>query len=180
MNKRIKKPVSVVLTRQEAEIAMNELAQAVNTLRDANAIIDGEKLKIDEEHAPWLANVKDQIETLTNKLQEWAEANPGEFAGRKSLGFTSGTIGFRTGQLALRLLGRAWDWDKATKALQALLPAFVRNVPEIDKVSVISQRKILEPHLAKCGLKVSQGETFFVEPKLEKLPARITEPKEAA
>ncbi len=84
----------------------------------------------------------------------------------------SGTLGFRTGTPALKLLSRAWNWQKVLEACQFILPAFIRNKPEIDKEQIIAQRDELREFLPKVGLKVDQGESFFVEPKLTEVETR--------
>ena len=91
---------------------------------------------------------------------------------------TAVLYGFRTGTPRLVLLNRKWNWALVLEKVQALLPNFIRNKPEIDKEALISQRAELAEFLPMVGVKVTQAEAFFVEPKLENLENATT--REAA
>ncbi len=130
-------------------------------------------MRINEGYEFALAECAQALQVKTEALRAWAEANPDQFAkGRKSIEFLSGTLGFRTGTPKLALVSRAWTWVKALAAVQLLLPSFIRSVPEIDKEAIIAQREELAEFLPKCGLKVAQDESFFVEPKLTEVETR--------
>jgi phage host-nuclease inhibitor protein Gam len=94
--KRIKSALTPLLeSRDDAEACLNDLANAVNNLRQAQAIRDARVLEINEHYAPAFALLDQSIREYTTALQLWAEANPSDFPkGRKSLVMTSGTIGF--------------------------------------------------------------------------------------
>jgi phage host-nuclease inhibitor protein Gam len=185
MKTRIKKPQGATLTRADVEVMMHELrtlAQAEQKiLADKNAAIR----QIDASCAPALASIVKQRKPLVAAIQQWAEAHPEEFAKRKSIEMTHGTVGFRTGTPKLALLNRKWNWQSALEAVMHLLPAFIRNSPEIDKEALIAQRAddAIAWALPRCGLKVTQDEGFFVDPKLEQVETRktnVTPLKEAA
>lgn len=73
-----------------------------------------------------------------------------------------------------RLLNRKWNWEKVVDALQHRLPAFLRDKPEVDKAALLAQRDepVIRENLPLVGLKVTQDEGFFVEPKLTKVETR--------
>jgi phage host-nuclease inhibitor protein Gam len=182
---RIKSPVSAraeALTRDEVEALVHEIAAIKNNERYVTSIMDKEIAAIRTRHEPALSQIADELKQKTAAVQEWAEANPAEFAKRKSIDFTSGTIGFRTGTPKLALLNRRWNWATALQAVQNWLPNFIRSVPEIDKEALLAQRdeQIIRETLPKVGLKVVQDESFYVEPNLTPLETRETAPSKAA
>lgn len=173
---RIKVALPTIESREEAEALMNELAKHANTKRSLITERDAQVLEVNAQYEGPLADLDKQIEQHTDTLRVWAESHPEEFSkGRKSLEMTSGALGFRTGTPKLALLNRAWNWEKVTEAVERWLPNFIRTKPEVDKENILGQRDELGPMLARCGLKVTQGESFFVEPKLSDMDARQTQ-----
>jgi phage host-nuclease inhibitor protein Gam len=179
---RIKRTLAplAIISRDDAEMVMTELAQATNSHRQLIDRVDAEFLAIKERYAPQLAAYSEAIKEKTDQLEAWAIANPQAFPkGRKSIALISGTIGFRTGQLKLALMRRV-KWETALAAAIDLLPNFIRMKPELDKESIIAQHTELEPNLSHCGLTVCQDESFFVDPDLSAFEPRITKKQEAA
>ncbi|HEV2329214.1 MAG TPA: host-nuclease inhibitor Gam family protein [Verrucomicrobiae bacterium] len=181
MKSRITKPlVPTPTTRAEVEALVGDIRllqiQRMSIQADREARVQA----LDDKFSRVLVPLDDQLEVKIAQVQAWAEANPVEFEKKKSIEFTHGTIGFRTGTPKLVLLSRAWNWKKALAAVQQFLPAFLRSVPEIDKESIIAQRddETLKWALPRCGLKVDQGESFFVDPKIEDVNTTVK--KEAA
>jgi len=166
---RIKIPLALIANRSEAEAVMNELAMIENNKRRFIALMDAAVLRVQEESAPSIAACDAAIKVKSDALRLWAEANPYEFPkGKKSIAFLAGTLGFRTGTPKLALLNRAFNWDKCADLVAQYLPNFIRNRPEVDKEAIIGQRddEAIKACLPRCGLKVIQGESFFVEPNL--------------
>jgi phage host-nuclease inhibitor protein Gam len=166
---RIKKTLTnVVQTREEAEARMNDLAVAANHRISLIADMDAEILAIKDEYEAWIAKQDADIKQAAADLEAWALANPDQFEKPKSLAFLSGTLGFRTGTPKLALLNRKWNWETVTSAVERMLPNFIRTKPEVDKDAILGQRDELAEFLPQVGLKVTQDEGFFIEPKLTK------------
>lgn len=178
---RIKTPITAVCTttRTEAEQLVNEVATGMNQRRQLLSEADDAKLAIDNAIAPNLVLIEQGINARTEMLRTWAEANPAEFGKLKSIQFTSGTLGFRTGTPKLKTL-KGWTWEKVLDACQRLIPKFVREKPEIDKEGIIAERESLGSILEGVGVKVVQDETFYVEPNLTETETRATTPAKAA
>ena len=171
----IKIQLPTLTTRDEAERAMTDLAQAANNQRKLIAKRDGEILKLNEQYEAPLSTLNQQLSTLSDSLRCWAEANPDQFPkDRKSIPMTSGTLGFRTGTPKLALLSRAWSWEKVIWAILDRGYNFIRVKQEVDKEAILAfvaagpepaaelEAKILKP----IGLQIRQDETFFIEPDL--------------
>ena len=171
-SKRIKQPLAVLATKDDAIGAMNELALAVNNQRIQIARRDKILLEITQRYAADMAACETFIQDKTNALRAWAEAHPEEFPpGRKSLNLMFGTLGFRTGTPKLALLSRAWTWEKVLDALRnsCMGGGFIRTKEEVDKESLLAQHAcqgLSSDQLATAGVKVVQEESFYVEPDL--------------
>lgn len=169
-------------TREEAADLAHHVATDINLRISHTARMDAEILAVKQQYAPGFAAIESRIQCGTDILMRWAEANPGEFKGKRSIDFGQAVVGFRTGTPKLELLNRKWTWKKVLAAMQQLLPAFIRDKPEVDKEALLAQRdeEVLQYALPKVGLKVVQGETFFVEPSLTETETRQQREKEAA
>lgn len=167
MKTRIKKSiVPVINTREEADQSVDCVARLANLRRALAAELDAELISAKQRFGAEIAELDQQIEQQRAGLEVWAGANPDLFTKKKSLDFLNGTIGFRTGTPKLSLLSRAWNWDSVTSAVIQRMPRFIRSKPEVDKEQIIAQRDELEEFLPSCGLKITQGESFYVEPNL--------------
>ena len=171
---RIKIKLATITSRTDAEAAMNVLSLAENNRRKKIAERDELVLSIHEDFAASIEKCEAAVEEKKKALCDWAMANPGEFAkDRKSITFAAGTLGFRTVTPSLKLL-RGWNWQKVTDAVMIHLPNFLRSVPEVDKASLIAQREELAAEFPLIGVKIDQGESFYVEPLLTDTTAKQT------
>lgn len=171
-SKRIK-PASI--TRHDAERLVTEIAALANDQRAINSALDAEIIAARDKVKVPLANIAASIKEKSALVRAWADENPDAFDKRKSIDFANGTIGFRTGTPKAALLNRSWTWEKVLDAVTRILPAFVRNKPEIDKEAIIGQREELSEYLPMVGIKVVQEETFFIEPRLTDDDATVRE-----
>jgi phage host-nuclease inhibitor protein Gam len=124
-----------------------------------------------------IKSLQDEIRIKVAALQAWSNANPKEFGDAKSIRLPSGTLGFRTGQPTVKPLSK-WTWEKVLAALKAhplMAGLYVRTVEEVNREKLIADRDTLgAASLRDFGLKLDQGETFYVEPKLETVTKRET------
>lgn len=173
MKTRLKKNAGEMLTRTDVEQYVQELRQLAiaeqKVLADKNAAV----AEIEARCAPALEQIATSKKQLLPLIESWALANPDLFAKKKSIEFTHGTIGFRLGTPKLALLSRKFTWESALEAVQHWLPNFIRNAPEIDKAALIAQRDepVIQETLTKCGLKVTNVQSFFVDTKLDQVEA---------
>lgn len=183
MTTRIKITLPTAAGRPEAEAVMTDLAQTMNQQRLLTARRDKEVLAINEKFEGDLAGLAGRIKTQTDCLRAWAEANPDQFPkDRKSIQFTSGILGFRTGTPKLALFSRAFNWERVLAQVQALLPDCVRTKKEVDKESLLNRygqsadKTAADAEFRRLGVKVTQDESFFIEPDLTQFePKQITQ-----
>lgn len=169
MKTRLSKNITPILnTLDDVDARLGDLAYATNERIRRVADMDAMILEIKQKFEVDLNAAEADIKSACADLEMWATANPDQFVKRKSLELLNGVLGFRTGTPKLVPLARAWTWEKITEQVCAFLPNFVRSKPEVDKEAILGQRDepAIQAILPRCGLKVTQGEKFFVEPKL--------------
>lgn len=115
-----------------------------------------------------LVEIEVALETKTAQAREWAEANPEEFKGMRSVELAHGVVGWRTGQPALKPIG-GWTWDRVLAKLKAFphLLTYVRAKEEVNKQALLGNREALgRETLRAIGVRVVQEESFYVEPRV--------------
>ena len=171
---RIKKSMEVCLTcRADAERTMNIHADTANLRRALVAEMDARLIEVKADYETRIAKLDALINATAEDLQAWAVANPEEFGKKKSIELLAGTLGFRTGTPKLALLNRRWTWDLVLAAIEQLGFQFTRIKTEVDKEAILSfvaeasdKEAVTAKVLTPIGVKVTQGESFFIEPKL--------------
>lgn len=116
-----------------------------------------------------IARLQEQQEQHFEVMQAYAECNPDRFEKKKSLEFTHGIIGFRTGTPKLKP-GKGFTWAGVFEMVKVKLPVFIRTKEELDKERLLADRNTID--LKGLGLEVAQDESFYVAPKLETVSAR--------
>lgn len=168
------------LTRDDIETLVADIATAANTKRSITATVDSQILDIRQHHAGSLSILDAEIKTKSALVQSWAEANPEAFGKLKSLKLPFGTIGFRTGTPKLKTLS-GFTLARVLARLCELAwgRAFVRVAEEVNKESLIAAHRdgsLTDAELRQAGCRVTQEETFFIEPDLAAIEKRLTTP----
>lgn len=163
-----KKIITETISRETAEAILGDFAEADAKLQKIQAEKDIKITEIRDKYADKEAGLADIKQKCLEKLQHFAQSSPEYFNAKKSLDFAHGKIGFRTGTPALKTL-KGYTWPSITNLLQEFLPEFVRTKTEPDKEALLAARDQQEVYekFTKCGIKVEQSETFFVELKKE-------------
>ena len=166
-----------IRNRDEAEAAM---AQATSLQLQLNAVVDlqNAKLILARQHDEEIGTLKKRIARQTERLELWARANREELGEKKSLELRQGTLGFRLGNRAVKLL-EGWTDAMVLNKLRQLGKAFagyIRNNPELNRQAILSDSRpnvalLTGKDLKRMGLEIRQEEKFFIEPKLEEVPA---------
>ena len=181
MATRQKKTLIQGITAEQANDAFANYAKADAQMQKINADIELQCAKIREKHSDELTRLSEEKEKAFDTLQAYAVENQAElFTKKKSLDMTHGTIGFRTGTPKLKTL-KGFTWASALQLVKEFLPGYVRQTEEIAKDKLLADRdsdvmvagdplgpgKPMREQMAKCGIAVTQDETFYVEPKKE-------------
>ncbi len=179
--KRIKQSVPAIQTRVEMETLVGEIAALELDERNLKTEMDGRMMEIRAEYEGRLTEIESQTKEKLARAQDWAEAHPNEFGKRKSIEMFHGTVGWRTGTSKLKMLS-GWTWAKVLEVLKFDgRQAYIRIVEEVNKNAIIADREILAPdEMRNMGIRVVQEESFFVQPKEEKITPAPIAGKEAA
>ena len=156
------------LSKADAEEQFAKFATADAQAAKINATMDVAFTKIREKHSEELAMLAKQKEDAFTQLQNYAENNRADFGNKKSLEFTHGLLGFRTGTPKLKN-AKGFTWGSITALLKNFAPQYVRTAEEPNKEALLSNRADADTAalLTQCGIVVAQDESFFVEPKKE-------------
>jgi len=177
MKTRIKKTGSAgSMSRAEMEAQLSQVRDLTISRSQLLAEKNAALKELDEQFSPRLNAWEQAIQEKTVLIQAWAEANPEEFAKRKSIELAHGTIGFRTGTPKLKTLAKQ-TWAKVLDTLRAspFAEKFIRIKEEVDKESLLvahANFSIDDAGLRGLGLEVTQEESFFITPKLEEADIR--------
>jgi len=178
MNNRIKLKSPAVKTRVEMETLVRDITGLKLNEKLLIAGMDAEIKAVRDSYESRLTTITQVLGEKTAAAQAWADANPDEFGRKKSIEFTHGTVGFRTGTPKLKTLAKI-KWDAVLQSLRSCRwgAAYLRVKEEINKEQIIADvgaRILSEADLRKAGAQVVREESFYVEPKLTRVEARET------
>ncbi len=169
MATRQKKTLIQGISQEQANEAFASYAKADAQIQKINAEIELQCARIREKQADRLSQLDAEREQAFDVLQAFAVENQAElFAKKKSLDMAHGTIGFRTGTPKLKTL-KGFTWASVLQMVREFLPGYVRTSEEVAKDKLLADRdeEGMSDKMAKCGITVTQDETFYVEPKKE-------------
>ena len=170
------KPKKMITSRIQAEAAMSKLDDidrqlAAWDLEEADAISDIRTEHAEAQRKGGRPGIEAEKALLLKELEAWAETDK-ERWDKKTQETPFGFFGFRVSQPAVTLVKKiASKFDAALELLKQLLPAYVREVPQIDKEKILADdRAETLDHVAlgKCGLRVTQDDEFWIETKASK------------
>lgn len=165
------KPKNQITSRAEAEQAMKRLDQIDRQLASWDLEEAKEIAAVRERHAKaqgasGRADFEAVKKMLVRELQSWAESDRESWE-KKSLETPFGRLGFREKNPAVVLYKAvAKKLEEALDRLAARMPEFVRQSPSIDKERILASHREQTLDLAKlhrCGLRIDEGEDFWVE-----------------
>jgi phage host-nuclease inhibitor protein Gam len=158
------KTCTQIETREQMESIVGQVTQTTISIDAMKAEMDQRITEIRKDYEGRLSAAEMELDDLMAVALDWAERNPDAFGASRSVEMTHAVVGFRTGMPSISML-RGWNQEKC---LAVLPEEYVRTKREPNKEKLIADRDTLkEVGLARLGYKVSQAETFFVDPKRE-------------
>lgn len=175
MKNRIKLTRPAIRTRTELEALVREIAELTLERNIQQTNLDQELTSIRGQYEHTITKLGQDLDQRVELVRAWAEGNPDEFKGLKSLDLVHGIIGWRTGQPTLKTLS-GWTWDRVLEKLETIgWFSYIRSKKEVNKQQILAERETIAPeNLRAIGVKIAQSEAFYVEPKLEELENRQT------
>lgn len=170
MSKKTTKEVTA-RTLEDVERLMATVAAADAAARKITAQMDQELHRVREKYSAALDAEAKRRADAEEEIASWAELNRAAFGSKRSLELTHGTVGWRLGNptVACRLRVKV---AAALELVRARMPEFVRTAEELDKAAILSAytaRAVTDEELATVGLRITQTERFYVEPKTEEV-----------
>ena len=127
-----------VITRDEAETLVGQITELIIKKQQLTSEMDEQISTIRTRYETTLGNLDGRLEEATKRVREWACANTHEFGSRKSIIFTQGVIGFRTGTPKLKTLA-GWTFARVLNELiERKVKAWIRTKQEVDKEVIIA------------------------------------------
>lgn len=163
-----------VNSRLEAEEKVATIAHNTNSRDRRMALFNEELTKVRERFSD-VQILSDCISNDELALEKWATENPAEFeAGKQSIEFRHGIIGFRKGREKVALLARR-TWDDVLAKLQAARKRFSKCIrhkeePNLIELLAWAQNRSCEER-AEIGIKLTQDDKFYVSLKAEEVKA---------
>ena len=157
------------LTNEDAIKLADEVAREIVDNRALVDARDQEIQAVQDKYNPQIEAADKTIDAKIAMLAVWAKANRKElFGDKKSYDTPLSVISFRYGNPTLKLLSSKDSWDDVIAKLKADKEGkeFVKVKEEADKRGLM--KKAAE-WLAKFRLRVTQSETFAVDPKTDKM-----------
>lgn len=114
-----------------------------------------------------------ELEQLKIQVEDFCNKNQSAFDKQRTMVFVTGKVGFRTNPPKITQLNRKFTVAASIELIKRVFRgSYIRIREEIDKDLILvdyRNKKLTDQKLAGVGLRVDQGETFFVEPDWEKL-----------
>lgn len=180
--KRQKRQIITGVSRSAAEDAFAAYVKARAELAKLTADMELACTRIREKYQERLAALSTEMDEKFETLLAYAGENREQlFAKKKSHDMAHGTIGYRIGMPKLKTI-KGFTWASALQLAKEFLPEYVRTTEEVAKDKLLADRNgVLIPAgagedaegtpiaelMARCGIMVTQDESFFVEPKQE-------------
>lgn len=165
--KRIKS-TQTVANKGEFDRMVDEIARLEVERRAKAAARDARIQAIQDELNPEIDAIADRVDALLALCDGYARDHREEVLDKTSKGGETplALYGYRFGQPTLKTYSAKWTWGAVIEALKKSreMEKFVRTKEEPDKDAL----KKLDPlRLAEFGMRITQSESFWVEPKTD-------------
>ena len=125
------------------------------------------KAKFEEETAE---DVK-ELKVKEAEIEKICKKSHKDFGDRRSIETKYGSVGFRSTPLRVEMVEGVSKWDVVVERVKQIFGMkYIRRQPEIDKERIkadYKENKVKKEELEKAGIKIEQGETFYIKVKAE-------------
>jgi phage host-nuclease inhibitor protein Gam len=173
-----------IQTRQQLDAVLENIAHLQCERDELYRAQENEIAAVRQRYRVPLAEMEHYLELETSWAESWARSNPGAFAADRSLACAHATIGFRATPPRIERASRRWTWSRIALTLAGLAwgKRYLRiPAPEVDKEALLADLADLSPvELRNAGIKVAQGEKFFITQNPASIPEAEPAWQEAA
>ena len=155
-------------TRGQLEALLENIAQLQREHDELQQQYESEIGAVRQKYRPQLDEMERMLDAERSWAETWARAHPESFSADRSLTCATATIGFLPEPVRIERASRRWTWSRIARTL-AELPWGQRYLrtppPEVDRDALLADLATLSPEdLRHAGMKILQGERFFIEP----------------
>lgn len=155
------------ISREEAENAFAEYAQAEAKFQTINAKMEAEIQKVREKYSNQLVELEGTMDAKYEIVRQFAIEHRNDlFQDKKKVEWTHGVFGFRSGSPKLTTL-EGMDWKDVLNRCQGYLPEYVRTTCEVAKSKLLADRN--RPEVSEkfemLGVRVVTEDRFYIETK---------------
>lgn len=157
-----------IRTRQQLDAVLENIVRLRRERDELYQALDRDLAAVRQNYRAPLAEMDHYLDLETSWAETWARENPGAFAADRSLACAHATIGFTAMPPRIERASRRWTWSRIAQTLAGLAwgKRYLRvPAPEVDKEALVADLAGLSPlELRNAGIKIVQGERFFITP----------------
>lgn len=170
-----------IQTRQQLDAVLENIAHLQHERDELYRAQENEIATVRQKYRASLSEMEDYLVLETSWAESWARENPDAFAADGSLACAHATIGFRATPPRIERASRRWTWSRIALTLAGLAwgKRYLRiPSPEVDKEALLADLSSLSPiELRNAGIKIVQGERFYISPHFKTEPASTPSPE---
>ena len=155
------------ISREEADKAFADYAQAETKHQSLNAKMDAEIQKVREKYTNQLVELEETMGDKYEIVRQFAIEHRNDlFQDKKKVEWTHGSFGFRGGVPKLKPID-GYTIGYAVERCRELLPDYVRSIHELAKTKLIADRNKegMADLFKQIGIEVVNEERFYIETK---------------
>lgn len=158
-----------IQTREQLETVLENIVHLQQERGEMWHTLERELTAVRQKYQPPLAEMDRYLAAELSWVEAWTLAHPELLGSGRALDCAHATIGYRALPPRIERASRRWTWTRIALTL-ADLPwgrRYLRQPErEVDKDALLADLAELSPHeLRAAGIKVLQGERFFLTPK---------------
>lgn len=168
-------------TFSDVGYALGIIAKNTAVIKKKEAILNEKIAQLQQKFSEDVNALAEENGKLTGEISAFCMANKSSFEKERTMKLATGELGFRNNPPKVMQLNRKYSITTSIELIKKILKgSYLRVKEEIDKEALLSDyssKDITDEKLASVGLKIDQGETFFVKPNWEVLVDKDTRVK---
>jgi phage host-nuclease inhibitor protein Gam len=160
-------------TFNDIAYALGIVAKNMAIIKKKEAMLNGKIAELNQKFEIDTAEPKKENDILISEIESFCVKNKNNFEAQRTMQFATGSLGFRNNPPKIGQLNRKYTVASSIELIKKIFKGlYLRTKEEIDKDAILSayaSKEVNDQKLAAVGLKIDQGETFFIKPDWEKL-----------
>ena len=144
-----------------------EIGKSESIVAKKEAEMNGKIQLIKDKYDKETEEERKQIEDYKKRVENFCNANKGDFIKQRSNPLPHGVVGFRNNPPKVVQLSKKWTVKSSLEMLKKLFNAkYVRSKDEMNKDIILADYAsgvVNDSNLAAAGVRIDNDETFFIE-----------------